>query len=356
MVANDSDIETAVQVEGVGRVNQAKDGVRNKVELLKLAKTLGSVSQACKAMGFSRDSFYRFRELYEVGGAQALAGISRRKPNLKNRADPAVEQAVVAFAMAHPTCGQVRVSQALKERSLQVSPAGVRTIWLRYDLQTAQQRLAALSARARQPGLKLSAEQHKALAKLRTTASAGHGPIPLHPGFLGAQDAFPLGEVKGVGRLFVHVFIDTYSQVALAKLHESKEAQAAADLLKERVLPFFKGFGVPLQRLVTGRGRQYQQRGPASPFTELLAVNGIDQARAAGGEAAGDSPCDSFFRTASADFFAPTLRSHHFAALGELQAALDRWLEHYNAECPHTGRYCYGKTPLETFIESAPLP
>lgn len=114
-----------------------------KAHVLRLAERLGSVSQACQIMGYSRDSFYRFKRLYEQGGVAALERPSRRKPLLKNRVAPEIERGVVQLSQQFPTWGRARISEALGERGLRISPSGVRCVWVRHALETVAQRKAA---------------------------------------------------------------------------------------------------------------------------------------------------------------------------------------------------------------------
>lgn len=262
--------------------------IKHKAGLLNLAAELGNISKACKMMGFSPDTFYRYQAARDAGGVEALFEVSRRKPNLKNRVEEAIEVAVTAFAIDFPAYGQTRASNELRKQGVFVSPSGVRSIWMRHDLASMKQRLRALE--------KLSY----------------------------------VGTIKGVGRIYQQTFVDTYSKWAAAKLHTTKAPITGVDLLNDRVLPFFSSMNMGLIRMLTDRGTEYCGRVEAHDYELYLGVNGIEHTKTKARHPQTNGICERFHKTILNEFYQVAFRRKLYQSLEELQAAghMDRQLQH----------------------------
>ena len=150
-------------------------------------------------------------------------------------------------------------------------------------------------------------------------------------------------------------FIDTYSNVAFAKLYDCNTPITAAELLSDRVVPFFKAQEAPLSRVLTDRGTQYCGNPEHHKYDLYLAIEGIDHTCTKTTSLQTNGICERFHRTAIEEFYGVAFREKIYASIAALQVDLDEWVDAYNKSRPHQGRWCYGKTPMQTWLDARHL-
>lgn len=326
--------------------------IKPRIGLLQLAQELGNVSQACKVMGYSRDTFYRYKELHDQGGDEALFEMSRKKPCIKNRVPANIEDAVVNIAVEFPAFGQERTANELRKQGIIISGGGVRSVWIRHDLENFKKRLKALEAKVANDGIILTDMQLAALEKAKNKREATGEIETMHPGYLGSQDTYYVGNIKGIGRIYQQTFVDTYSRVAICKLYTQKTAITAADHLNDRVIPFFESHDIPLLRILTDRGTEYCGKPEHHAYQLYLGIENIDHSRTKAYSPQTNGICERFHKTMQEECYHILFRKKFYTTLDELQADIDYWLVTYNNHRAHSGKHCFGKTPMQTFSDS----
>jgi transposase InsO family protein len=234
--------------------------IKHKAGLLNLAQELNNVSRACKVMGVSRDTFYRYQELVAEDGVDALE---------KKQQDD-------------ESCGEIETA---------------------------------------------------------------------HLGYLGSQDTFYVGNLKGVGRIYQQTYLDTYSKVAHYKLYTTKTPITAADILNDKVLPFYEANDLPVLRILTDRGTEYCGKVEKHDFQLYLAINDIDHTKTKAMSPQTNGICERFHRTILQECYQVNFRKKLYSGLKELQKDLDEWLVEYNNNRTHQGKMCNGRTPMRTLLD-----
>lgn len=329
--------------------------IRRKVNIVELGETLGNISEACRKLGVSRQHYYDIKTAIEEEGLEGLLEKSRKSPRIRNRVAPEIEQKVLDYSLEFPTQGQIRVANELKRQGFQISDGGVRSVWLRHNLQLASLRLKRLEKWAAENTGVLTETQVQALEEAREEKEA-HGEIESpHPGFLLGQDTYYIGYIKGIGKIYQQTMIDTHSNVGFAKVYEEKNALTAADALNDKVLPFFDDHGMSLLRILTDRGTEYCGRTETHPYLLFLHLNGIEHSKTKVRHPQTNGSTERLNQIVQNEFYKVAFRKKLYVSLEEIQIDLDEFMNRYNNERTNQGKHCQGRTPMQTFEDGKKL-
>ena len=323
---------------------------QRKMTLLQLAERLRNVSEACRRRGVSRSQFYEYKRAFQEEGLQGLIDRPPVPKSFPNETASDVKEKVITLSITHPSWGQTRVSDQLRLEGVSLSPSTVRNIWLREGLETRYKRILKLEEERAGSEIDLTEEQIKLIEKANPCFRERKGES-LYPGYLLSQDTFMVGTIKGVGRVYLQAVVDTYGSYAFGKLYTSKIPETAADVLYDKVLPFYEEHGLMVEHILTDNGREYCGRPMIHPYQIFLELNDIEHRRTRVANPRTNGFVERFNRTILDEFFRETFRSRLYLSLEELQADLDTWLASYNNERPHRGYRNMGRRPIETIEE-----
>jgi len=324
---------------------------RRKLSLLDLAQEIGNVSKACKLVGYSRQQFYEIRRNFQTFGAAGLLDkIRGPKGPHPNRLAPEIEDAILAYALEHPTHGPMRVAHELALRGVQVSAGGVRGVWSRHDLLTKHERLLRLEKSTAERTIELTPEQTRLLERFSPEFRDRHIEAP-HTGALVAVDTFFVGKLKGVGKIYLQTAIDCHSRYSWARLYTNKMPLTAVQMLNNEVLPTFEEHGARIDVVLSDNGREFCGRPDQHPYELFLQLEGIEHKTTRVGRPQSNGIVERLHRTLLDEHLRVQGRTVWYEAVEEMQKALDAWLLGYNGQRSHQGRGMNGRTPLQAFKE-----
>lgn len=317
-----------------------------RLSILELAEALGNVSEACRQRGMTRTQFYEYKKRFQERGLEGLKDLPPIHKSHPQTTPPEVQEQVIALSLEHPRWGCVKLSDLLKLRGVSVSSPTVQNILIKNGLGQKYDRMLELERRHLEEGFELTEEQVKALEKNNPSFRERHVESS-QPGELLSADTYSVGVIKGVGRVYLHAVVDTYGSYAFGYLHTTKQPEAAALVLHNDVLPFYRDRNLPVTAVLTDNGREFCGR-EMHPYELYLALNDIDHRRTAVRSPQTNGFVERFIRTVKEEFFEVAFRQKFFESVPVLQADLDTWLAHYNTERPHRGYRNMGRRPIDT--------
>lgn len=324
--------------------------IKQKLSLLQLAEKLNNIRQACNNFGVSRTFYYKIKKRYEQEGLKGLKVKERKRPEMPNQTKKDIEDKIISFSLENPCYGKDRVAIELRLEGIWISVGGVESIWKRHNMQNKKLRIRKLEEYLEKKGFILSKEQIDALVVHSQSLKEKHV-ISYYPGYLLCQDTFEVGYIKGIGKIYMQAVVDTYGSFGFAKLYTNKRAITAADILVDRVFPFYLAVGITILHILTDNGSEYCGDEINHDYELLLNYYDIKHRRIKVRNPQTNGFVERFNRTVMEEFFIGAFRMKWYYSIEELQRDLDEWLYHYNFKRGHQGYRVKGKTPAQVLLD-----
>jgi transposase InsO family protein len=327
---------------------------RRKLNLLELANELGNVSEACRRIGYSREQFYEIRRTYQTFGSEGLLDKVRgpRNPH-PNRASEEEEKAVLNYCLEYPVHGALKVSQQLILRSIHVGVGAIRGVWQRHNMLLKHQRLLRLEQHYKSNNFPLTENHIQLLEKFDPEFRERHIKADFSGELVGI-DTFMVGNLKGIGKIYLQTVVDCHSRFAFGHLYTSKVPVTAVHVLNNKVLPFFEEHNCPVLTILSDNGREYCGRPDHHPFELFLQLENIEHRTTKVRRPQSNGIVERLHRTLLDEHFRIQGRIKFYENLDEMQKDLDNYLHEYNYNRAHQGRNMNGRTPYQAFLEGIP--
>lgn len=327
-------------------MNATDKVAQHKLSVLELARTLENVSEACRQRGVSRTQFYEYKRRFQTHGIEGLRDLPPIHKTHPFTTPPEIVEKIIALSFEHPAWGCIRLSSWLKLEGISVSSPTLQNILIKHQMGSKYERLLKLEEKVAQKTIELTPEQVAQIEKNNPCFRERHVESS-RPGELLSQDTFYVGTLKGVGRVFLHVVVDTFSSYAFGFLHTTKQPEAAVAVLHNDALPFYRAKNLPIKAVLTDNGREFCGK-ESHPYEIYLNFNDIEHRTTKVRSPQTNGFVERFNRTILDEFFCSAFRTKFYDSVELLQKDMDLWLVHYNTERPHQGYRNMGRRPIDT--------
>lgn len=319
---------------------------RRRLSTLEFAARLGNIAEACRRRGMDRTSFYEWKRRFQLYGLDGLKDLPPVHKTHPQKLPASLVEELVRLSDENPAWGCKRLSLEMKRRGLEISDRVAQDYLRKHGRGTRYGRFLEVELKALSGDVELTEAQVKLIEKMNPCFKERHVESS-GPGELVCQDTFYVGQLKGVGRVYLHCAVDTFGSFAFARLAATKRPEAPAELFYSFVKPFYEERGLSVQAVLTDNGTEFCGT-ENHPFELILALSDVEHRRTRVQRPQTNGFVERFNRTVLDEFFRKAFRSKAYGSLEELQTDLDDWLEYYNCQRPHQGYRNLGRTPMET--------